>query len=557
MIKFLFIYTILGCLCIGALLFSGCESDRPDQPGPKGLLNSTYWDTNANAQYEKQFLKEWQYNRNGNTNEPPQLGLALCGGGMRAGEFSIGILQGLHQMGVLSNIDVISSVSGGGYAASWLYIQSLNNGFNEEALFNNEGKYQQYLIRHGEVISHFAATTGILRQSSYCVKIIENCATIPVNAFANGIFGWHANTVPGRRMYEEGIDRIFDVVPNPDGRRSDLNVIGFRDFSPFINGPKSIAFEGLVSSKFQGRLPFPIINTTADIDAAPRKDASLLRNRVFEFTPLHYGNDYFGYFNTNYPFDYNRAIAVSAGAFDSKLPNPIESFMASLFNYDLGYSIDNPHTICSNRYSFDPLPLPFYLMDGHHQNDINGDRIYLSDGGHSENFGAYSLIRRHCKTIIIVDDEYDDNNDLFDAYRKLKRALLLEMGADFSVPDIDHGLCSLYTQEKPVMYGTIIPDPNRTKIAIKGPVINIIYVLLSMNTNQLDNYPGVIKDYYTNTRGKHSGFQLSEFPKESTRDLSYNPEQVLAYHELGNFIITNYITANNPDIYNLLVGKLK
>jgi len=460
---------------------------------------------------------------------------------MRAGEFSIGILQGLHQLGVFTNIDVISSVSGGGYAASWLYVQSLNNDFNEDSLFDDNRKYQKYLTTHGELVSHFAATTGILRQSGYVAKIIENGAAIPVNAFANGLFGWHANTVPGRRMYEEGIDRLFDVVPRAEGRRSDLDVVGFRDFSTFINMPRHLTFEGIASSNIQGRLPFPIVNTTAHIDAAPPEDAGLLQNRVFEFTPLHYGNDYFGYFNTNYPFDYNRAIAVSGGAFDSKLiRDPNKSLLASIFNYDLGYSINNPDAIRSHRYPFDPLPLPFYLFDGHYQKDINGDRIYLSDGGHSENFGAYSLIRRLCKTIIIVDDEYDETNDLFDAYWKLKRALRGEMGVDFSVTNIDQGLCSLYNQPKPVMNGTIsyFPVLNATN-GIEQRTINVIYILLSMNTNQLRSYPGVIKDYYKRTRGKSSGGQLSEFPMESTRDLSYYPEQVLAYHELGNYIVTN------------------
>jgi Patatin-like phospholipase len=518
------------------------------------------------------YQAEWQYNRNGNTNEPPKLGLALCGGGMRAAQFSIGVLQGLHQLGVLKNIDVISSVSGGGYAASWLYIQSLNNDFNEESLFNDYGKYQHYLTNHGELISHFAATPNItqkiLRRYGYVVKTVENCVTIPVNAFANGIFGWHANTVPGRRMYEEGIDRLFNVDPNADGKRSDLDVVGFRDFSPFINMPKHITFQGIASSNIQGRLPFPIVNTTAHVDAAPPEDAGLLQNRVFEFTPLHYGNDYFGYFSTNYPFDYNRAIAVSGGAFDSKLiRDPNESLLASIFNYDLGYSIDNPDrhffhinagstkrivtprqkdtlladNVHTYRYSYDPLPIPFYLFDGHYQKDNNGDRIYLSDGGHSENFGAYSLVRRLCKTIIIVDDEYDETNDLFDAYRRLKRALRSEMGVDFSVTNIDQGLCSLYNQTNPVMHGSIsyFPVLNSANNAIEKRTIDIIYVLLSMNTNQLGSYPGVIPNYYNTTRGKTSGLQLSEFPMESTRDLSYYPEQVLAYHELGNYIITN------------------
>jgi len=51
---------------------------------------------------------------------PRTVGLALCGGGIRAATFSLGILQALAKKGRLRQIDFLSSVSGGGYAASFL-----------------------------------------------------------------------------------------------------------------------------------------------------------------------------------------------------------------------------------------------------------------------------------------------------------------------------------------------------------------------------------------------------------------------------------------------------
>jgi hypothetical protein len=49
----------------------------------------------------------------------PTIGLALSGGGTKAGMFSHGVLHGLHDAKVLEHVDTISSVSGGGYAAFW------------------------------------------------------------------------------------------------------------------------------------------------------------------------------------------------------------------------------------------------------------------------------------------------------------------------------------------------------------------------------------------------------------------------------------------------------
>ena len=47
-------------------------------------------------------------------------GLSLSGGGIRSASFAIGVLQALAKSGLLPAFNFVSSVSGGGYAASWL-----------------------------------------------------------------------------------------------------------------------------------------------------------------------------------------------------------------------------------------------------------------------------------------------------------------------------------------------------------------------------------------------------------------------------------------------------
>jgi hypothetical protein len=46
--------------------------------------------------------------------------LCLSGGGIRSATFNLGVLQGLARTGLLGSFDYLSSVSGGGYIASWL-----------------------------------------------------------------------------------------------------------------------------------------------------------------------------------------------------------------------------------------------------------------------------------------------------------------------------------------------------------------------------------------------------------------------------------------------------
>jgi hypothetical protein len=52
--------------------------------------------------------------------DAPLAGLAFSGGGIRSATFSLGVQQGLAKLGVLKRFDLMSTVSGGGYAGSFL-----------------------------------------------------------------------------------------------------------------------------------------------------------------------------------------------------------------------------------------------------------------------------------------------------------------------------------------------------------------------------------------------------------------------------------------------------
>ena len=48
-----------------------------------------------------------------------KIGLALSGGGYRAAAYHIGTLRALRKLGILDNVDVISSISGGSIIAAY------------------------------------------------------------------------------------------------------------------------------------------------------------------------------------------------------------------------------------------------------------------------------------------------------------------------------------------------------------------------------------------------------------------------------------------------------
>ncbi|HEX2164374.1 MAG TPA: patatin-like phospholipase family protein [Thermoanaerobaculia bacterium] len=53
--------------------------------------------------------------------DPGLAALCFSGGGIRSATFNLGVLQGLVDAGLMDKVDYLSSVSGGGYVASWIH----------------------------------------------------------------------------------------------------------------------------------------------------------------------------------------------------------------------------------------------------------------------------------------------------------------------------------------------------------------------------------------------------------------------------------------------------
>jgi predicted acylesterase/phospholipase RssA len=62
------------------------------------------------------------------TSEGGFLAVALSGGGIRSATFSLGVLQGLAERGLLRRLDYLSTASGGGYIGSWLSALTMRKG---------------------------------------------------------------------------------------------------------------------------------------------------------------------------------------------------------------------------------------------------------------------------------------------------------------------------------------------------------------------------------------------------------------------------------------------
>jgi hypothetical protein len=160
--------------------------------------------------------------------------------------------------------------------------------------------------------------------------------------------------------------------------------------------------------------------------------------------------------------------------------------------------------------------------------------LYVSDGGHSDNLGAYVLIKRQCKTIIIVDAEYEATIPyVFAGYTKLQRQLTEEMKVVLTVPQIDTYLEAAKGTGKPtgptaaVMTGEV--NPMKSNVDFRP--ISIIYIKLGLDRTPLDHpYPKSVSEYARKN---------SRFPQDPTSHQSFTSEQFIAYRDLGHHVGTS------------------
>ena len=67
-----------------------------------------------------------------------------------------------------------------------------------------------------------------------------------------------------------------------------------------------------------------------------------------------------------------------------------------MINWDHGFYLPNYNQEPDIREKNEEqlIPFPFYFWSGHYVKDKDGSKFVLSDGGHMENLGLFSLVRR-------------------------------------------------------------------------------------------------------------------------------------------------------------------
>lgn len=316
--------------------------------------------------------------------------LALSGGGIRSALFATGVLVTLYTDDELQNFDVISSVSGGGYASAWL-LTSLHRLSKSPAAPTRE----EFLsMANAELIPSVLQeywAIGPVRLFGDTVNALQSLAIAPLGLLAL----YPTIESYAARAYRSRLERAFLGVGVLDS-----------SLMAFSTTP---SLERVRDTVVRRNLPNFVFNATVQ---GGNTDRASPPDLIFEFTPFDYGSNHTGFKKADQTFKIGDAIAISGAALDMPLASHVMGTVRSYSGLTLGRGI---------------RPI---------RSDDDAAYYWLSDGGHIDNLGVMSLLKRECSTIYIVDAE-EDRNYTFDGYRNLKMLARNYYSVDIHVPNID------------------------------------------------------------------------------------------------------------------------
>lgn len=369
------------------------DKTRPD--GIDDLLSSN------NALNEYFTKEEAQKYRSKATR--PKFCVALSGGGIRAAGFAIGVLQGLHEIGKLKDVDIISAVSGGAYALTWYSHRRVDG--HDDALVLSDS-----YIRKQINPDLFSPTVTVLGVFTSFLNLLKNGSV-----FANGIdSSTLSNSYHGMLAGSFGIG-VFDRLTS---KRLRLAVDS-------------------------GQIPMPIIGMSAYPLSQPpvenNGEAGIALTRIARSVALH------DTYMEATPYRYG----IYGFGFHERSPTPLSDDMWSFVKFS-GAAYDRPHNPGTVGLLATPLRLGGMLSLAVEKNfpstesvkevsQLTTQQFYVSDGGNAENLAAYPLILRQCETILIADSEWDPEW-IFEGYRVLQARLEAEHGIKLVVRGIDKQL---------------------------------------------------------------------------------------------------------------------
>jgi hypothetical protein len=280
--------------------------------------------------------------------------------------------------------------------------------------------------------------------------------------------------------------------------------------------------------------PYHLINTTLNLVAGRDLATAQRSAAAFTLSPHHCGSLRTGYRPTQAymggRLTLGTALAVSGAAaspnMGSKTTSAALAMLMALLNVRLGFWAPNP---AKERWKVPrPRLWPFYVLREFlsQTNDLSS-YCYLTDGGHFDNTGLYSLVQRGCRSIFLVDCGADPTPcfaDLGDAIRRCRIDFRAEI--TLSVNEFIRTKDSRLSDTHFVV-GEVVYDREHVRQLGWGDVPNAAArkgVIVWLKPSLLDKDPAEVRQY---------ALENNVFPQQTTADQWFDEAQFESYRRLG------------------------
>lgn len=490
----------------------------------------------------------------------PRLCVALSSGGLRSAAFGIGALQGLEQAGLLKKVDLVSGVSGGAFVILWLHGHALLSGAPAAALLADGSDAIRSAEAHPELTNSYQTV----------VQILKHAATTPGRLGSLTVRALVGQSAPYAsdlgQLYASALQQIF-LAPADGADGTAAAGVGLEELRRWM-------------AERLPELPFPVINASI----GSLGSTSVCRTHAngqpwltspapagtyvlpFEITPLRIGNDAIGYTDAYARdeglvdfthFDLARAVATSGAAIDTP-------------SYPSCSLADAVGGVGTSFFDLVTRPVDHVAKDGW---GVRRQAVHLTDGGYTDRLGAFSMIKRLCEHVVVIDAGFDPYL-IFDSYEGLKHLLAVESGmqARIEVPEIDaiaarnRAVCAgevecwpralercpnnprcvtSDTLSRHVFRGKVgpFPFPGRRD----GLTLDVTYLKIGVVAGELPAYPAAAREIIEREARARGSSRLTcvgstvfdvdcPFPQDTLLQLGYDSARFDAYRELGRFL---------------------
>jgi hypothetical protein len=314
----------------------------------------------------------------------------------------------------------------------------------------------------------------------------------------------------------------------------------FTGFDPADNipmGDLEKGSDGLVQR------PFHIVNMALNLVGGKNLAWQQRKAETFTSSCLYTGSCRLGYRDTAEYAQFRKipgltlgtAMTVSGAAANSNMgyhSSPLVSFLLTLFNIRLGCWLGNPGPAGKDSFKM-PAPRNPALYIAEEALGLSDDSrpfVFLSDGGHFENFGLYEMIMRRCKLIVVSDAGCDPEcrlEDLGNAIRKIRADFGVKIEIDpFKIYSRNDWRYDKQEKEDVGTYCAVGKIDYSSVDGVKDNSANgiIIYIKPAICGREP-------KDVFNYKESSES------FPHESTVDQFFNETQFESYRALGLYVM--------------------